>query len=110
MKKLLNITELVKGILEEKPETRNDDNLLWLEAVRAAVQDKKYGNKMTELTFAYVLKNIYTSGLPSFASVSRARRKLQEKYPELRGTERTKRRRAENEKKYREYARNGLSV
>ena len=110
MKRLCEITKLVKTILEEKPETRDNDNLLWLESVRTVVRDFKYGNKMTELTFAYVLKNIHSLGLPSFESCSRARRKLQEKYPELRGTEYAKRKRTEREKVYREYARNGAPV
>lgn len=110
MKKLLNTTKLVKEILTDKPETRNDDNLLWLESVRAVVKNFKYGNKMTELTFAYVLKNIHSLGLPSFESVSRSRRKLQEKYPELRGSEYVRRKRSEREKVYREYAKNGVSV
>ena len=110
MKRLINITQAVKEILEEKPETRDDDNLLWLEALRLSVRDWKYGNKMCDLTLAYVLKSINRLGLPSFESVSRARRKLQETYPELRGPDRAQRRRAENEKKFEEYARNGISI
>lgn len=107
MKKLLNITKVVKEILEERPSTRDDDNLLWLEVLRAAVRDWKYGSKMTDLTLAYVLTSIHRLGLPSFASVSRARRKLQEKYPELRGTRTTQEKRKEREAVYEEYARNG---
>lgn len=107
MKRLCEITKLVKNILEEKPETRDNDNLLWLEAVRETVRTFNYGNAMNELTFAYVLKNVYTLKLPSFETVSRARRKLQEKYPELRGSKKVRRKRIERETVYKEYARNG---
>ena len=107
MKKLLNITETVKTILEDKPSTRDDDNLLWLEVLRAAVRNRKYGSQMVDLTLAYVLTSIHRLGLPSFESVSRARRKLQEKYPELRGTRAVQEKRKEREAVYEEYARNG---
>lgn len=106
MKKLLKTTELVKGILEEQPETRDDDNLLWLEALRASVRERKNGYKMCDLTLAYVLKSVNQLGLPPFGTVARARRRLQAKYPELRGTEYTKRKRAERETVFKEYATN----
>lgn len=109
MRKLLKITELVKGVLEEYPETRNDDNLLWLEALRetAYKRDCVY---VLDLGLSSLMHNIRALNLPTFESVSRARRKLQAKYPELRGTERAQRRRAEKEIIYKEYAKNGISV
>lgn len=110
MNKILNTTKLVKTILTEKPETRDDDNLLWLEALRSATKDFKYGSKMADLTLAYVLKSIHSLGLPSFETVSRARRKLQEKYPELRGSEEARRHRAKRETTFKEFARNELSI
>ena len=109
MRKLLKITELVKGVLEEYPETRNDDNLLWLETMREAA----YKNNCVyalDLGLTYIMHNIRALNLPTFESVSRARRKLQAKYPELRGTERARKRRAEKEIIYKEYAKNGISV
>ena len=109
MKKLLNTTKLVKKILEEQPETRNDDNLLWLEAIRETAYEKDCVYAL-DFGIASLMRNIRFLGLPSFESVSRARRKLQEKYPELRGTEKTRRIRAEREKTFEEYARNGIPV
>lgn len=105
MKKILEVAKRVEMILQEKPETRDDDNLLWLEAVRETVRDWETGNKMCELTFAYVLKNIRSLGLPSFETVSRARRKIQAKHPALRGSERAAKGRAKKEKVYKEFAR-----
>ena len=43
-------------------------------------------------------------GLPSFDSMGRTRRKLQEKYPELLGSVRMQKIRAAGEKAYRRYA------
>ena len=43
-------------------------------------------------------------GLPSYESVSRTRRKLQAKYPELAGSRPAQKRRATGEKAYRKYA------
>lgn len=105
MKKILTTKNLVKTILTEMPETRDDDNLLWLETLRASVRDFKYGSKMCDLTLAYVLKSINRLGLPSFGTVSRARRKLQEEYPELRGSENARRGRAKKEQTFKEFAR-----
>lgn len=36
MKKIIKIQELVKGILENDPETRDDDHLLWAESIKEA--------------------------------------------------------------------------
>lgn len=103
MKKLLKITDLVKGILEEQPETRDDDNLLWLEAIRETAY-KKDCTYALDWGIAGIMCNIHTLGLPTYGSVSRARRKLQEKHPELRGSEKARRKRAERETVYKEYA------
>ena len=43
-------------------------------------------------------------GLPSFESVSRTRRKLQARYPELAGSRPVQKMRATGEKAYRRYA------
>lgn len=109
MKKLLKITELVKGILEENEETRDDDNLLWLEAIRetAYKRDCVY---VLDWSIAGLMNNIRNLHLPTFESVSRARRKLQEKYPELRGEEKARKEREKREEIYKEYARNELTL
>ena len=109
MKRIIEITKLVKMILEECPETRDDDNLLWLEAIRevAYKRDCVYA---LDWGISSIMRNIRLLGFPSFETVSRARRKLQEQYPELRGRERIQRERAKHEKKFKEYARNGISI
>lgn len=110
MKNMNNISNMVKKVLIEIPETRDDDNLLWLEALRESLKDRKSGYAMADLTLAYVLKSIHKLGLPSFETVSRARRKLQAKYPELRGSENVRRERAKKEKTFKEYSKNGVCI
>lgn len=113
MEKLNNITAIVKTILIEQPQTRDDDNILWLEVLRAAMNEQDPTNeffghdRLNDYRFAWLLAHVREYGLPSYGSVSRARRRLQAKYPELRGAERVQRKRAEREKVFVEYGRSG---
>lgn len=90
MKKLETI---VKAIMEDYPTTRGNDNALiagvfWL--IDADLMNKP---------FKEVLK---MKGLPSFESITRARRKVQEKNPIL-VNEKARKARQKEEKEYREY-------
>lgn len=90
MKKMETI---VKALLEEYPQTRGNDNALiagvfWL-------IDPELMNR----PFKEVLK---IKGLPSFESITRARRKVQEKNPIL-NDEKARKIRQKEEKEYREY-------
>lgn len=95
MKKLMNTTKVVKAILEEAPETRDSDYLLWLRTIEQTTPASEYA-----LPFAYVVRNINFLGLPNYETISRVRRKLQEKYPELRGTKRKRAYREKNEERF----------
>ena len=103
--KLNSTTELVRGILEYVPETREDDYLLWFHVleIEAARQDHitYFAHSMTLADF---LKQAKCCKYPHFETVSRVRRKLQNKYPELRATAETQAARSELEEKYRRYA------
>lgn len=92
----------VEAILLNDPFTRADDMLLYLEYLRsigaagdlaAVLSDRKY-------RIAY--------GIAPYESVSRARRKLQEKYEDLRPNKAFIKLRRENEKEFRKYARGRL--
>ena len=90
MKKMETI---VKALLEEYPQTRGNDNALiagvfWL-----------IDPELMKMSFKEVLK---MKGLPSFESITRARRKIQEKYPIL-NDEKARKARQKEEKEYREY-------
>ena len=80
MKKLMTTTKAVKNILEEAPETRDNDYLLWLRTI-----EEMTAEDIKILSFSYVIRNINFLGLPNYETVSRVRRKLQAEYPELKG-------------------------
>lgn len=84
---------IVKALMEDYPSTRGNDNALiagvfWL-----------IDPELMNMPFKEVLK---TKGLPSFESITRARRKIQEKNPIL-NDERARKIRQKEEKEYREY-------
>lgn len=91
--------EIVKDVLIKFPETRSDDFLLIFAVYREinfnlAIMDR----------FSEVMINHSRYKLPSFHTITRARRKIFEKYPELR-PEKVTRKRKELEEDYKEYAR-----
>lgn len=102
---LENTTEIVKALLEQYPHTRDDDYLLWLHAIEIAAAREGVPTFAHSVTLAAYLNAAKCSRFPHFETVSRVRRKLQEQYPELRGTPRTRAARAKAEEEYREYAR-----
>lgn len=102
--RMTNTTKLVKSILESYPETRDDDYLLWLKAVRWAVPQNEIARYL-DMPFSEFMKYAKCMKIPHYETVSRSRRKLQENYPELRASAETQAARARLEEEYREYAR-----
>lgn len=95
-----NIKNEVKRILTVSPETRADDMVLYYHFVVEHFKCCTYEN--FEALFAnphYRAEN----GIPTFACISRMRRKLQETYAELRPSKQQQKVRREYEKKYREF-------
>lgn len=74
-----NYYDEVKQILTKWPQTRDNDMLLWGQFLFIK------GFVTTQEKFFDVLSRIKSDRLPSFESVSRARRKVQELEPDLRG-------------------------
>ena len=101
--KLLNVQEKVKYLLTRYPKTRNNDMLLYVKF--AKLIDDEYQQDALHRPFEEVVLKLEEYHLPSFGSVGRVRRKLQEKYPELRADDKVEYFRSEEEQKYREYAR-----
>ena len=95
--KLLKQEDIVKPILEEYPETRDDDFLLYAAVIEKCRPDLQ---NLSVIDFLTMHKDLYC---PSYESVSRVRRRLQNKYPEL-ASERAKARRSKQEAEYRAYA------
>lgn len=98
-KELRDTTKLVKEVLTDIPDTRNSDEYLYF------VVCSRKNAIATNMPFGKVLMNRKQYSLPPFESVGRARRKLQEKYPELAGDRKVQEQRALNEETFREYAR-----
>ena len=97
MAKLKKIEYLVREVLEINKMARDDDFYLVLNVygeICPNVRDKD---------FSYVMANHKQLKLPSFESITRARRKLQAEYPELRGSEEVRGRRSKEEDKFRKY-------
>ena len=85
----------VRAILLENPRTRDDDMYLY------SVFLAKFNLVKPEETFYEVMLTAKQRGLPSYESITRARRKVQEMEEYLRGEKRKARK--EQEKKYREF-------
>lgn len=94
--------DLVKKILEQRPETRNSDMFLYT-VLAQHIEDEK-GVDITEKPFCFVLCNLKKLGLPSLESVGRARRKIQEQYPHLQSEKKVKEMRKTQEEEYRKYS------
>lgn len=104
---LLRTSEVVRGILESKPEARDDDYLLWLLVIQEVCAIERREDFTQHMSVENFLSAVKYADCPSFLTVSRARRKLQARYPYLRATEETRVAREEYEEHYRRYARSG---
>ena len=92
------IESVVADILNKLPATRSDDYLLYREICNRLCP------QAGALPLSTALERHKSLGMPSWETVSRCRRKVQERNPELRDPVATKVR-AEEEKQYKEYAR-----
>ena len=93
MAKVNVIETRVKEILEFYPETRDNDNLLYV----TYIKEYHYVD-FTKETFI----NYEQYGLPSFKSVERARREIQNKQNMYKASEKIEENRKEAEKTYKE--------
>lgn len=98
IEKLSKTEMVVYEVMKDKPETREDDFKLIYEVYTTLNNTVKY------LKFDIVMNDHKRFGLPSFHTISRTRRKLFEKYPELKPKDITEKR-SEAEEEYKEYAR-----
>ena len=103
-KELSTTEEIVKGILQKCPETRNSDNVLYCRILQHI--GKEHGvdlDCMPVLRFFLRFKEFKV--FPSFKTVERTRRKIQSAYPELAACDTVEGHRNENEDAYKRYAR-----
>ena len=98
-KELKRTNEIVKNILQQSPESRNSDDVLYLKVCECIYPGS------SNLPIQTVLMNRKNYNLPSFETVRRTRQKLQASYPELAGNSTVKGQRMLNEEVFRNYAR-----
>lgn len=96
--KLKKLEPIVKNVLEDNIQARNDNFVLVLEVYKKLDIPVKF-------EFMGLMLEHSKYELPSFESVVRARRKVVEKFSELQATKVIEKLRKEEEQKYREFAR-----
>lgn len=103
MGELGKTTDLVHSILRVSQESRDSDSVLYCKVL------ERYGIKLgidfTRVSVASFFKSYKNYNIPSIETVGRCRRKLQEEYPELRGSDAVEAQRGAREKQFRHYAR-----
>ena len=98
---LYKVEDLVKEILENIPEAREDDYYLIYEV------EKRLDPELLNRTYREYLLSTKTI---SFKSIERARRKVQSKYPELKASKKVQEARDEYETAFIEYAIEGNHI
>lgn len=81
MNNLRTLTELVRIVLEQQPETRSSDNLLYIEVLRRCTNQK-----VLDMPVWMFYQNQREWQLPSIETVGRCRRKAQQENPHLKAT------------------------
>lgn len=103
IKELKTIHNLVKNILEEHPQARDSDNILYYYVIKHIGAQK--GINIDSMSLPNFLLNMKSYHLPSFETVGRVRRKVVEQHPDLAGAKKVKAARSGNEDTFRTYAR-----
>lgn len=90
------LENVVYTVLSRSKESRKDDFILVLEVIR------EYCPPLIDMKIKDILMEHKELGLPSFESITRARRKVQKEYPELIDYD-TKKRREQLKKEFKNY-------
>ena len=98
MENLKTLEGKVRDILKNYQDARDDDMVLYL------VLCNEYLENAGKISLAEIMAKHKSFGLPGFESVSRTRRRLQARYPELLGSLSVQARRSAGEKAYRRYS------
>ena len=102
MSDLRNLTELVKIILEQQPETRSSDNLLYMEVLHRYTAAT--GKETLKLPVWMFLTHQTEWKIPSIETVGRCRRKAQQENPHLKATSKVQDFRFDKETDFIEFA------
>lgn len=102
MQELLRTEDIVLNILRSDKQARNSDDYLYFKVCQWL------DNSVLNCKLGDVLLSFKSFDLPRYASVGRARRKLQAAYPELRADGEIEDRRLEHKIMFEEYARSEI--
>ena len=102
MNDLKAVSAIVKNILTDSVQARNNDNVLYLMVLNHV--SNRNNIDIQSMTVPVFLLKMKDYGLPGFETVRRSRQKVQADNPELEGTESTRRKRAKQEAVYRDFA------
>ena len=105
-KSLYQTSAIVKEILENNRRSRNSDTYLYLQVLYKVGLIKGIDVNAMSVTEFLLKRN--ELGFPCFETVGRARRKLQQEYPELAGSEDVEAQRVINERVFKDYAKSKL--
>lgn len=104
MENIKTIESAVRGVLEVNLAARDSDNVLYFCLIDEVAFERGFRRGFTAFDVFIRGKEL---GLPNYETVRRTRQKLQEKNPELRGSERATERREDRERVFHGYACNG---
>ena len=93
------VFDMVKAILTDKPEARDNDMYLTAIVWFRDLQRRQNINAISLVDFFHIMRNYKTYGLLSFETISRGRRLVQEAHMELRGENYDKRHKKQDEVK-----------
>ena len=88
MSDIKTVFSLVQHVLEDNPQTRNSDNVLYLEILKHYANIR--GVNIHTLPVSDFLEGIDRKIFPAFETVRRSRQKVQETHPELAATKRVR--------------------
>ena len=103
MGELKNTTEMVKVIMAADPKTRSNDGLLYIRLIDFLGKCHRVDYLHMPMVMFY--EQLPTLNVPTIETVGRCRRKVQEKFPELKANAEVTAFRAKREEVFKEYAR-----
>ena len=103
MSKLKPTTDIVRTILEDDLQARNNDGYLYIKVLD--VYGKKHGIDYVSMQAQDLLPFVNSLGIPNSETVRRTRQKVQQHHPELAACDKVAGMRMINETEFRQYAR-----
>ena len=100
---IIKLYDLVKKLLQEKEELRGDDDLLYLSVIRIVHphwNNARINTNIENAPIGEFFKMRKSAKIPTFESVTRCRRKVQEERPDLKPCKRIQEARTRREEEF----------